>query len=162
MDLLLIHHDCAWRHGTAAGPVVALPMSHYVVLPMATDLAGFLDKVSGQGEKNHVYEARIARQSLCSNPPNVEASPPSRLTRMMKNPSNNIPRAVVRWTEGVPNGFLDSVKISKIDSHSAKILTFEPCSITPGGSPSKLEKTDDDPAIRRFQTLSQRIPFYKV
>lgn len=164
-DLPLVQHDCAWRSGAGRlGLVFALPMSHYLVLPTGTSLESFLSKISHQEEQQQpqqqVLEARITRHSLCSNPPNTEAVPPSRLTRMMRNPTKDIPRAVVRWTYGVPAGHWDSIRISKIDPHSAKFLTFEPCSVASGSG--GLEKMDEDPAVRRFLTLAQNIPFYKV
>ena len=161
LDVQLVHHDCAWRHSGKSGPAVALPMSNYLVLPISTNLAQFLTKLDRKGSSENVYEARIARQSICSNPPNVEASSPLRLTRMMKNPSKDIPRAVIRWTEGPPphlSALTEPVKVNKIDPHSAKLITFEPCSS--GGA---LEKMDDDPAVRRFMAIAQKIvPFNKV
>lgn len=158
LDMTLVQHDCAWRHNGKSGPAVALPMSHYLVLPVGTNLAQFLAKIDRSKSGENLYEARIARQSLCSNPPNSEASPPLRLSRMLRNPTKDAPRTVIRWTEGPPPhhpALSEPVKVSKIDPHSAKMLTFEPCSVPADGG--ALEKMDEDPAVRRFLALAQKI-----
>jgi len=153
LDSLLIHHDCAWRHSANTGPAFTLQMGQFLVLPPRVGLDDFVAKHSKKGSEPS-YEAHIPLQSLCNNVPNAETSP-IRLTRLMKSPSKKEGRtAVLHWTEGSnpPSNRLESIKV---DSHSAKMLVFEPCSI------SALEKIEDDPAVKRFSALIQKIPVVK-
>lgn len=154
LDSLLIHHDCAWRHNAKTGPAITLQMGQFLVLPPHVGLDDFVAKNSKKGSEPS-YEAQVPLQSLCNNVPNAETSP-IRLTRLMKSPSKNEGRsAILRWTEGSnpPSNRLESVKV---DFHSAKMLIFEPCSI------SALEKIEDDPAVKRFSALVQKIPVVKL
>ena len=153
-DSLLIHHDCAWRHNANSGPAVTLQMDQFLVLPKGVNLSDFVTKHSRRGSESS-YEVHVPLQSLCNNVPNAETSP-IRLTRLMKSPSKKEGRsALIRWTEGSnpPGSRFESVKV---DSHAAKVLVFESCSI------STLEKIEDDPAIKRFSALVQKIPVVKM
>jgi hypothetical protein len=128
-------------------------MGQFLVLPPRVGLDDFVAKYSKKGSEPS-YEAHVPLQYVCNNVPNAETSP-IRLTRLMKSPAKKEGQtAVLRWTEGSnPPGSLESVKI---DSHSAKMLVFEPCSI------SALEKIEDDPVVKRFSAMVQKIPVVKL